>query len=185
MKRSLDVGKRYVVTDVKRVPWTATSVSLAYTHRWDYSRSEVRLHSQRRRRRSNREPWDRRQRGDAGRHLRLPRRKRILILCFQVLLSRSSTLSILQTQLRSTSVSHFVAGCPFKQKKKKKKKSIKRKRFWEKKRNIYKSRRHDIRHVVELIPAVVLYRSVLIRRSSPEESCKIVVIVYHYKSFFF
>lgn len=42
------------------------------------------------------------------------RRKRILILYFQVLSSRSSTPSILQTQLRSTSVP-IVAGCPFKQ----------------------------------------------------------------------
>lgn len=88
---------------VQRVMCTATSVSLAIQVR--YSRSEVRLDSQWRkpqRTKGSTSTWSRRRTSSST-----TMEEDILILCFQVLLSRSSTLSILQTQLRSTFVSHL------------------------------------------------------------------------------
>ena len=77
----------------------------------------------------------------------------------------------------------FVAGCPFKQKKKKK---------ILKKERIYIVYNHDDRYTTRSRTIPAIYRSVLIRRSSPEESCKKQLCIttapfffYIFLSFFF
>ena len=76
----------------------------------------------------------------------------------------------------------FVAGCPFKQKKKK----------ILKKERIYIVYNHDDRYTTRSRTIPAIYRSVLIRRSSPEESCKKQLCIttapfffYIFLSFFF